>query len=418
MSGLKFKNNNNEVTLTSFPSDSERAIGVPIQTVLYGYVKFVITSTAGTGNGDTFKCNSSRLYITQGENKVLFESYMSPRGHVLYIFDPEMNLVQSTFYDSYGQNNTNGITAIINNTWNPNYIYIITTYDAITNDSGFASTIKSKFNTDISKINQSRSSFIFIGTQNFGKTFYVKENDITRTIYAHIIKNNKISSFSESNSPINVDIDNAIIPIESSFNFKVIKGYTYYLTILVRHRGDGDSTLDRHSSIYCNLYSTDWTYCIPFSTSLTDINDFGKIISKTVSSVSSSSFNANVTIYFIISGQFSKGQDNQTIDLYYYDLYYKDLEGNYHRIACDGASDTSTFPAKPQESFIAYQKDGKTYYVMGINGSNVFRTVGAIRYSGESNDDSNKKNSYLKFNNHGQTYLIDSVHSNVYRNFS
>ena len=90
---------------------------------------------------------SIKVYDNSGN--LLYSDTVNSRGHTLYIFNKSLKLISKTYYDSYGEMNTNGITDELNKYLNGNsnyygYMFAIVTYDAITQDSTFNDLMWSK----------------------------------------------------------------------------------------------------------------------------------------------------------------------------------------------------------------------------------------------------------------------------------
>ena len=119
-------------------------------------------------------------------------------------------------------------------------------------------------------------------------------------------------------------------------NPKLYKGRTYYVKVLFRTRGDGNSTPSKCSSVGFIAYWDDWhksrSY-IHYSDKA--YSERGHFVSWTYS------FNVNediqptgTAIYFIINNGWASGADDQTIDLYY--CKYWDSAGNvYNEMGMD-----------------------------------------------------------------------------------
>lgn len=97
------------------------------------------------------------------------------------------------------------------------------------------------------------------------------------------------------------------------------------IRIIFRSRGDGTPTSSKCSSIGCIMYENSWKWSVNpiWWSSATAYNNIGKIIdytgSLTVNStMTSTTTNIPILLFWIIQNGWANGNDNQTHDLYYY----------------------------------------------------------------------------------------------------
>lgn len=119
-------------------------------------------------------------------------------------------------------------------------------------------------------------------------------------------------------------------------NPKLYKNRTYYVKVLFRPRGDGNSTPSKCSSIGFIAYWDNWNKSrsyIHYSDKA--YSERGHFVSWTYSfTVSEDVQPTGTAIYFIIDNYWAIGADDQTIDLYY--CKYWDSEGNiYNEMGMD-----------------------------------------------------------------------------------
>lgn len=119
-------------------------------------------------------------------------------------------------------------------------------------------------------------------------------------------------------------------------NPKLYKGRTYYVKVLFRTRGDGNSTPNKCSSVGFIAYWDDWhksrSY-IHYSDKA--YSERGHFVSWTYSfTVSEDIQPTGTAIYFIINNGWASGCDNQTIDLYYV-KYWDSTDQVYNEIGTD-----------------------------------------------------------------------------------
>lgn len=119
-------------------------------------------------------------------------------------------------------------------------------------------------------------------------------------------------------------------------NPKLYKNRTYYVKVLFRPRGDGNSTPNKCSSIGFIAYWDNWTQSRQYTHySSKAYSERGHFVSWTYSfTVSEDVQPTGTAIYFIIDNYWARGADDQTIDLYY--CKYWDSEGNiYNEMGMD-----------------------------------------------------------------------------------
>ena len=97
------------------------------------------------------------------------------------------------------------------------------------------------------------------------------------------------------------------------------------IRVIFRSRGDGTPTSSKCSSIGCIMYESSWKWSVNpiYWSSTAAYNNIGKIIdytgSLTVNStMTSTTTNIPMLLFWIIQNGWANGNDNQTHDLYYY----------------------------------------------------------------------------------------------------
>ena len=97
------------------------------------------------------------------------------------------------------------------------------------------------------------------------------------------------------------------------------------IRVIFRSRGDGTPTSSKCSSIGCIMNESSWKWSVNpiWWSSATAYSNIGKIIDYTGSfivdsTVTSTTTNISITLYWLIEAYYGNGSDNQTHDLYYY----------------------------------------------------------------------------------------------------
>ena len=365
---------------------------------------------------------SIKVYNNSGN--LLYSDVIFSRGHTLYIFNKSLELISKTYYNSYGEMNTNGITDKINKYLNGNsnyygYMFAIVTYDAITHDSTFNNLMWSKsdlnnsfhLGKDITCI-RARNSFAFLGTVCDSNTtareceydcdfdYNIGENS---TLTSYIIKKSKSSKpivltrnlkmytriypYNDSTQPIgvpyvthNTGTSNKSIELN---NPTLYAGRTYYVRVKFRTRGDGTSSSSKCSSVGFITYWNNWANTRSYiHNSATAYNEIGKIVQWTYSfTVDEDVTPSSTRLYFIINNGWANGNDGQTIDLYY--AKYWDSEGNvYNEFGKD-----MIFLKLKKDNIIYYTPSAERYKHLNGNAS---EPEGKIFFA-----DSNSKNNTL-----------------------
>ena len=365
---------------------------------------------------------SIKVYDNSGN--LLYSDVISSRGHTLYIFNKSLELISKTYYNSYGEMNTNGITDKINKYLNGNsnyygYMFAIVTYDAITNDSTFNNLMWSKsdlnnsfhLGKDITCI-RARNSFAFLGTVCDSNTT-ARECEYDCDFDYNIGENSTLTSYiikkSKSSKPIvltrNLKMYTRIYPYNDSSiaigipyithntgtydkelslnNPTLYAGRTYYVRVKFRTRGDGTSSSSKCSSVGFIAFWNNWANTREYiHDSATAYNEIGKIVQWTYSfTVDEDVTPTGTSLYFIIDNAWANGNDGQTIDLYY--AKYWDSQGNvYSELGKD-----MIFLKLKKDNIIYYTPSAKRYKY--LNGG-ARECEGKIFFA-----DSNSKNNTL-----------------------
>ena len=97
------------------------------------------------------------------------------------------------------------------------------------------------------------------------------------------------------------------------------------IRVIFRSRGDGTPTSSKCSSISCAMFESSWKWSVNtiWWSSATAYSNIGKIIDYTGSltinsTMTSTTTNIAITLYWLIQSYYGNGSDNQTHDLYYY----------------------------------------------------------------------------------------------------
>lgn len=328
-------------------------------------------------------------------------------------------LKSKTSYDSYAEGNTSAITEVLtdfatNDTDKDPYggnLIVVVTLDAITNDSDF-STILKKDNSNgfqLSKnvnitCSQARNSFAFVGIDKNSNGKYRKDcefeynvnksssltayilpskdsNKIFNPIYSGMIPfytlcrkldcYTRIYPYNDSSIKIGIPYatHNTAVSDKTILlrNATLYAGRTYYVKVRFRTRGDGNSTPSKCSSIGFIAYWNNWASTRSYiHNSATAYSEIGKVVEWTYSfTVDSNVTPTGTNLYFIIDNDWVKGNDAQTIDLYY--AKYWDSEGNVY-------SELSPYKTssgyKYESHFLGVKKDSELYYTSNIGTHN------------------------------------------------
>lgn len=347
-------------------------------------------------------------------------------------------LKSKTSYDSYLQGNTSPITEVLTDfatndtdklTYGGNLIVVVT-HDAITNDSDFSTILKNdnrngfqlSKNVDII-CNKSRNSFAFVGIDKSYNSSYVKDCEFeynvskSSSLTAYLLPSeysNKIFNpigsgmihfytlcrkldcytriYPYNDSSIRIGIPYATHNTAtfdkhiSLKNATLYTGRTYYVKVRFRTRGDGNSTPSKCSSIGFIAHWNNWVNtCQYIHNSATAYSEIGKVVEWTYSfSVNEDVTPQGTNLYFIINNYWGKGNDAQTIDLYY--AKYWDSEGNVYS---ELSPPRDSSGGKYEPHFLGVKKDSELYYTSNI-GEHNYKGKYRISYYSKKSDVSSR----------------------------
>ncbi len=311
-----------------------------------------------TATGTNYNLSDSRSLTINGTSITLDDS----RGHTLSVLNKDtLELVGNFNYDTWRTSNSTELVNKLNTLTDE--IIVLTSSDAITNDSALQTTLHSFGlpSTLAITVTKTQMSFVFIGQKGLSDgegavCDFSTSAKVTCTAFAgngtlQLEHRNSLEPQNDTTSSLFRPIKTAVVSAQNTLHMGTINyvnGTKYHITVKFRTRGDGNSTSSKCSSVGFIASNSDWSNAYKYMhDSATAYDERGQIVEWTYNFTANTTESTSNTLYFIIDKNWANGFDNQTIDLFYYKLW--DENGNVY--AEDG---------NPNESIVKYWSDGTT----------------------------------------------------------